>query len=62
MLTYLDVYGRGPRLQNVRVYPNLQARGRKTEGDLEAHLNGFRFTAKKDKTNASLPTASRTVH
>ncbi|KAJ1493903.1 FACT complex subunit-domain-containing protein, partial [Baffinella frigidus] len=24
-----------------------QARGRKTEGDLEAHINGFRFTVKK---------------
>jgi len=52
---------RGPRLQNVRIYPNLQARGRKTEGDLEAHLNGFRFTAKKDKNNASMPAASRIV-
>mmetsp|Transcript_57982 Transcript_57982/g.132737 ORF Transcript_57982/g.132737 Transcript_57982/m.132737 type:complete len:1096 (-) Transcript_57982:241-3528(-) len=38
---------RGPRLQNLRIYPNLQARGRKTEGDLEAHINGFRFTVKK---------------
>ena len=52
---------RGPRLQNVRVYPNLQARGRKTEGDLEAHLNGFRFTAKKDKNNASVPASSRVI-
>jgi len=52
---------RGPRLQNVRIYPNLQARGRKTEGDLEAHLNGFRFTAKKDKNNASLPASTRVV-
>ena len=52
---------RGPRLQNVRVYPNLQARGRKTEGDLEAHINGFRFTAKKDKNTAQLPASSRTI-
>ena len=52
---------RGPRLQNVRVYPNLQARGRQTEGDLEAHLNGFRFTAKKDKNNASVPASNRVI-
>ena len=52
---------RGPRLSNVRVYPNLQAKGRKTEGDLEAHLNGFRFTAKKDKHNASAPVSSRII-
>ena len=38
---------RGPLLQNVRIYPNLQARGKKTEGNLEAHVNGFRFTVKK---------------
>ncbi|EKX36655.1 FACT complex subunit spt16, partial [Guillardia theta CCMP2712] len=38
---------RGPRLQNLRIYPNIQARGRKTEGDLEAHVNGFRFAVKK---------------
>jgi nucleosome binding factor SPN SPT16 subunit len=38
---------RGPLLQNVRIYPNLQARGKKTEGNLEAHTNGFRFTVKK---------------
>ena len=38
---------RGPQLQNVRIYPNLQARGKKTEGNLEAHVNGFRFSLKK---------------
>jgi nucleosome binding factor SPN SPT16 subunit len=38
---------RGPQLQNVRIYPNLQARGKKTEGNLEAHVNGFRFALKK---------------
>lgn len=38
---------RGPRLQTLKIYPNLQARGKKTEGDLEAHVNGFRFTVRK---------------
>jgi nucleosome binding factor SPN SPT16 subunit len=38
---------RGPLLQNVRIYPSPQARAKKTEGNLEAHVNGFRFSVKK---------------
>lgn len=41
---------RGPRLQNLRIYPNLLDRGKRTDGDLEAHVNGFRFTVKKAPT------------
>ena len=38
---------RGPMLKSLKIYPNLQARGKKTEGTLEAHVNGFRFTMNK---------------
>ncbi len=41
---------RGPRLQSLKIYP-WQARGKKTDGDLEAHINGFRFTVRKPPSN-----------
>ena len=34
-----------PRLQTLKIYPSVQKK--KTEGDLEAHINGFRFTVRK---------------
>lgn len=43
--------GKVPRLADVFVRPNM---GRRTIGTLEAHTNGFRFSAKSAKTDARI--------
>lgn len=35
------------RLSDVNIYPNPFPKGRKAEGVIEAHANGFRFVSKK---------------
>lgn len=41
------IKGKRPMLQDLKVRPNIS--GKKTNGNLEAHANGFRFITKKNE-------------
>lgn len=41
------IKGKRPMLQDLKVRPNIS--GKKTSGNLEAHVNGFRFITKKSE-------------